>query len=103
MIFVRVLGPSGVGTSLTPQNVMAILRKVGQWIGLKKEEWEKISGHSARVGATQDQLALNISLAAVMQSGRWTDTRMPMRYGERVLATRGGMAQAAKVQGRTAK
>jgi integrase len=99
-IFVRVLGPSGVGTSLTPQNVMTILRKVGQWIGLKKEEWEKISGHSARVGATQDQLALNISLAAVMQSGRWTDTRMPMRYGERVLATRGGMAQAAKAQGK---
>jgi len=37
-IFVQVLGPSGVGTSLTPQNVMTILREVGQWIGLKKEE-----------------------------------------------------------------
>jgi hypothetical protein len=30
----------------------------------------------------------------------WKDTRMPMRYGERVLATRGGMAQAAKEQGK---
>jgi hypothetical protein len=30
----------------------------------------------------------------------WTDTRMPMRYGERVLAARGGMAKAAKEQGR---
>jgi hypothetical protein len=28
------------------------------------------------------------------------DTRMPMRYGERVLASRGGMARAAKQQGR---
>jgi len=99
-IFVRVLGPSGVGTSLTPQNVMTILRKVGQWIGLKNEEWKKISGHSARVGAAQDLLALNISLASVMQAGRWKDTRMPMRYAERVLATRGGMAQAAKDQGK---
>jgi integrase len=99
-IFVRVLGPSGVGASLTPQNVMTILRKVGQWIGLKKEEWEKISGHSARVGAAQDLLALNISLASVMQAGRWKDTRMPMRYAERVLATRGGIAQAAKAQGK---
>jgi hypothetical protein len=31
---------------------------------------------------------------------RWKDTRMPMRYAERVLATRGEMAQAAKTQGK---
>ncbi len=52
------------------------------------------------VGAAQDLLALNIDLASVMQAGRWKDTRMPMRYGERVLAKRGGMARAAKEQGR---
>jgi len=45
-------------------------------------------------------LALNISLAAVMQAGRWSDTRMPIRYAERVLATRGGMARAAKGKGK---
>jgi hypothetical protein len=99
-IFVRVNGAAGVGESLTAQNVMTILRKVGQWIGLDKEEWERIYGHSARVGAAQDLVALNVSLASVMQAGRWKDTRMPMRYAERVLATRGGMAQAAKEQGK---
>jgi integrase len=99
-IFVRVLGPSSVGAALTPQSVMTILRKVGQWIGLDKKEWERISGHSARVGAAQDLLALNMDLPSVMQAGRWTDTRMPMRYGEKVLASRGGMARAAKAQGR---
>jgi integrase len=99
-IFVRVLGQTGVGTSLTPQNVMTILRKVGQWIGFDRNEWERISGHSCRVGAAQDLLALNMDLPSVMQAGRWTDTRMPMRYGERVLAARGGMARAAKAQGR---
>jgi hypothetical protein len=30
----------------------------------------------------------------------WKDTRMPMRYGEKVLASRGAMARAAKSQGR---
>jgi integrase len=99
-IFVRVHGAAGVGGPLTSQNVTAVLRKVGQWIGLDRSEWEKISGHSCRVGAAQDLLALNISLASVMQAGRWKDTRMPMRYAERVLATRGGMAQAAKEQGK---
>jgi len=52
------------------------------------------------VGATQDMLALNIDLASVMQAGRWKTTVMPMRYGEEVQAGRGGMARAAKAQGR---
>jgi integrase len=99
-MFLRVHGAAGAGDPLTPQSVMAILRKVGQWIGLNKEEWGKISGHSARVGAAQDLLALNIDLPSVMQAGRWRDTRMPMRYGEKVLASRGAMARAAKSQGR---
>jgi integrase len=99
-VFVRVRGAASVGESLTPQVVSAVFRKVGKWIGLERQEWERISGHSARVGAAQDLLALNIDLSSVMQAGRWKDTRMPMRYGERVLAARGGMARAAKVQGR---
>jgi integrase len=78
-IFVRVQGTAGVGESLTAQNVTAVLRKVGQWIGLEK---------------------LNIDLSSVMQAGRWRDTRMPMRYGENILASRGAMARAAKSQGR---
>jgi hypothetical protein len=52
------------------------------------------------VGATQDLLALNIDLASVMQMGRWKSTAMPMRYGEHILAARGGMARAAELQGR---
>ena len=99
-MFARIHGSSGVGGPLTAQNVMTILRKVGRWIGLEEEEWGRISGHSARVGAAQDLLALNIDLSSVMQAGRWKDTRMPMRYGEKVLASRGAMARAARSQGR---
>jgi len=99
-VFVGVHGAASVTESMTPQVVSTVFRKVGQWIGLKKEEWEKLSGHSARVGAAQDLLALNMDLPSVMQAGRWTDTRMPMRYGEKVLASRGAMARAAKSQGR---
>jgi site-specific recombinase XerD len=99
-LFARVVGRNGVGDPLTAQIVTAVLRKVGQWIGLEPEEWQKISGHSVRVGAAQDLLALNIDMASVMQAGRWRDTRMPMRYGEKVLASRGAMARAAKSQGR---
>jgi integrase len=100
-VFARVVGRNGIGEQLTAQIVTSVLRKVGQWIGLPPEEWRKISGHSCRVGAAQDLLALNIDMASVMEAGRWKDTRMPMRYGEKVLAQRGGMARAAEVQGRT--
>jgi integrase len=99
-LFARVVGQNGIGDALTAQIVNAVLRKVGQWIGLPDEECRRISGHSARVGAAQDLLALNIDLSSVMQAGRWRDTRMPMRYGEKVLASRGAMARAAKSQGR---
>jgi hypothetical protein len=61
---------------------------------------QQVSGHSVRVGATQDLLALNIDLASGMQAGQWKSTRMPIRYGEHVLAARGGMARAAEVERR---
>jgi hypothetical protein len=67
------------------------------------EEVAQVSGHSIRVGATQDLLALNIDLASVMQAGRWKTNRMPMRYGEKALAARGGTARAAQQQGRNEK
>jgi hypothetical protein len=38
-----------------------------------------------------------------MQAGRWKSNRMPTRYGEHVLAARGGMARAAQAQGRESK
>jgi integrase len=99
-LFARVVGRNGVGDALTAQILTAVFRKAGTWIGLPAEELRRISGHSARVGAAQDLLALNMDLPSVMQAGRWKDTRMPMRYGEKVLASRGAMARAAKEQGR---
>ncbi len=67
---------------------------------MSAKQVRRVSGHSVRVGATQDLLALNIDLASVMQAGRWKSTRMPMRYGEEALAARGGMARPAEAQGR---
>jgi hypothetical protein len=77
-----------------------IYKRVARWIGMAAKQVDQVSGHSVRVGATQHLLALNIDLASIMQSGRWKSGRMPMRYGEKVLAARGGMARAAVAQGR---
>ncbi len=93
-------GKGRIGGRLNVDAVAQAFKRVAAWIGIKKEEVEQVSGHSIRVGATQDLLALNIDLASVMQAGRWKTNRMPMRYGEHVLAARGGMARAAGKQGR---
>jgi integrase len=109
-VFRRVIGrgtakdlPTGRGRIAERLSVDAIaqaFKRVAKWIKMPADEVAEVSGHSIRVGATQDLLALNIDLASVMQAGRWKTNRMPMRYGEHVLAARGGMARAAKEQGR---
>jgi integrase len=99
-VFRRLVGRNVVGPRLHVDMVADIFKRVGRWIKLPAEEVAGISGHSIRVGATQDLLALNIDLASVMQAGRWKSTHIPMRYGEQVLAARGGMARAASEQGR---
>ncbi len=92
--------PERIGARLSPAAVGNIFKSVARHIKMAPEDIRGISGHSIRVGATQDLLALNIDLASVMQAGRWKSHRMPMRYGERVLAGLGGMARAARAQGR---
>lgn len=109
-VFRRVIGrgtakdvPAGRGRiaeRLSVDGIAQAFKRVAKWIKMPAEDIAQVSGHSIRVGATQDLLALNIDLASVMQAGRWKTNRMPMRYGEYVLAARGGMARAAEAQGR---
>jgi site-specific recombinase XerD len=102
-IFRRLIGRNRVGERISPDQIADIYKRVGRWIGMSAEEVGEVSGHSIRVGATQDLLALNIDLGSVMQAGRWKTTTMPMRYGEHQLAAKGAMARAADRQGRDAR
>src|ERR1700690_581046 len=99
-IFRRLVGSNRVGERLHDDIIADIYKRVARWIGMSAKQVKQVSGHSVRVGAAQDLLALNIDLASIMQAGRWKSNRMPMRYGEHVLAARGGMGRAAQLQGR---
>lgn len=57
---------------------------------------ERVSGHSTRVGATQDLMANNYSAAEIMRQGRWKSERMIARYSESLNAGRSAMARMAK-------
>jgi site-specific recombinase XerD len=99
-LFRRVVGRQGIGGRLTTQSVTDLFQRIGRTIGLAQSDWQELSGHSARVGSTQDLFAAGMELPAIMQQGRWKDARMPARYGERLLAQRGAMMKLAEKQGR---
>ncbi len=58
------------------------------------------SGHPMRVGAAQDMLAAGLEFDEVMQAGNWKSVAMVARYGERLLARRGGARKLAVLQDR---
>ena len=101
-IFRRLIGRARVGGHLNSGSIAPIFNWVAQWIGMPARAVNRVSGHSTRVGATQDLAALDIDLAAITQAGGWKSTRMPLQYAEKINAARSGMARAAAAAGRDA-
>jgi integrase len=99
-LFRRLIGKDLIGGSLNAGSIAPIFKRVAQWIGMPERVVHRISGHSTRVGATQDLAALNIDLAAITQAGGWKSTRMPLQYAEKIETARSGMARAAAAAGR---
>jgi integrase len=55
-----------------------------------------ISGHSARVGATQDLVKANFSTEKIKLQGRWSSDRMVTRYSENIAAGESAMMEFLK-------
>ena len=89
-----------VGEGLDACHVARTFKHMARAAALPGELVEHISGHSTRVGATQDMVAEGIGMAAIQHAGRWKTTAMVNRYGERLLARRSGAAQLARLQRR---
>jgi integrase len=99
-VFRRLIGKAQIGGPLNPGSIAPIFKRVAQWLGMPERIVHRVSGHSTRVGATQDLAALDIDLAAITQAGGWKSTRMPLQYAEKINAARSGMAKAAAATGR---
>lgn len=99
-VFRGLVGRDQVGGLLNPGSIAPIFKRVAQWIGMPERFIDRVSGHSTRVGATQDIAALDIDLAAITQAGGWKSTRMPLQYAEKINAARSGMAREAEKAGR---
>ena len=60
-------GRGRIGGRLSPEAVALAFKAVARYLELPAEDIHSVSGHSVRVGATQDLLALNVDLASVMR------------------------------------
>ena len=58
-------GHRATGRAISTRDVRRILKEVGQLAGIDA------SGHSVRVGMTQDLIATNADLPSIMQAGAW--------------------------------
>ena len=96
----RSLRGGSLGRKLDASQIPRIYKGMARRAGLPEDVVEGLSGHSTRVGATQDMIASGIELPAILQAGRWKTTSMVNRYGERLLAHRSGAAQLARLQER---
>lgn len=85
-------------TALGAAEVSRVFRDIAAAAGLKLARLP--SGHSTRVGATQDMFAAGFELLEVMQAGSWKTPAMPARYGERLRAQRGAAYKLAILQSR---
>ncbi len=99
-LFRSVRKNGSLGTQLDASQIPRIYKAMARRAGLPDEVVDGLSGHSPRVGAAQDMIALGIEMPAILQAGRWKSTVMVQRYAERLLASRSGAAQLARLQDR---
>ena len=89
-------GGAGPVFGLSGQQISRRIAAVCEAAGLGKG----YSGHSLRVGAAQALAGANISLAGIMENGRWQSSRMPARYTRNAAAAQSAMARLYGRNGR---
>jgi integrase len=92
-VFVRLDYAAGKKrTRLTGQNVGLVFKRVARMLNIPELDPRRISGHSARIGATQDLVEDGAPDAAIMRDAGWKTPRMVGMYSRGAKAKQGAMA-----------
>jgi integrase len=90
-------GPAAKSPRMAGGDIARMFKRRASAVGI---DAARISGHSTRVGCSQDMRAAGLDNGAIMQAGRWKSERMVARYTEALGARSGGAARLAEIQGR---
>ena len=77
---------------MTGQSVGVAFKRVARLLDLPDLDPGRVSGHSARIGATLDLVEDGASDAAIMRDGGWKTPRMVGMYSRGAKAMNGAMA-----------
>lgn len=81
----------GAKSMVSPKFVGLVFKRA--WKALGYNGTKPFSGHSCRVGGTQDLIAAGYSNPQIMQAAGWSSEEMVIRYGRDGLVHHGAMAQ----------
>ena len=76
------------GESLATSSVRRIVKRAAERTKLDSEVARELSGHSMRVGAAQDMMAVGCDTIGIMQAGGWKTYPVLARYVEKAMAQR---------------
>lgn len=79
---------------ITTKTVEGVFKAAWSILALDEQGVRPFTGHSARVGATQDLLRKGYNTLQIQQSGRWSSEVMVARYGRAIMAKEGAMAKS---------
>ncbi len=106
-VFQRLLNTgAAAGSALNAQEVARIIQRVGKTLNATapatEPPWPRVglSAHSIRIGGAHDLAAAGIDLTSIMQSGGWSDAKMPRYYTRELEAQESGMARLLKRRSR---
>ena len=81
-IFKAITVTGKIKENLSSSHIGRIFKKRAYELRMNSEIIKGISSHSVRVGAAQDLMLSGVSLAIIMNRGRWSKTDTLMRYIE---------------------
>lgn len=92
-VFTRLdFAAGGKKARMTGQSVNLVFKRVAKMLNLPELDPARISGHSARIGATQHLVGDSAPDAAIMRDAGWKTPRMVGMYSRGVKAKHGAMA-----------
>jgi integrase len=92
-LFRRIYGTRIGSHYLHPYTVTRIIKELAEAVGLENSLVRQLSGHSMRVGATQDMMTSGIGILPVMQAGGWRSMNIVGRYVQEASVAQNGIAQ----------
>ena len=91
-VFRRIERHGGAGErTISSAQVARTFKRIARLPGWDASQTARVSGHSTRIGATQDLMTAGATLPEIMLAGGWRSPTMPTHYSRKLSVGSGAM------------